>query len=103
MEKKKFKKTRSIILAIFMVTIVFNGVTIAKNSFLKTESKQRVGDCEVRSSEIINYLQGYGYTNIVLSSIPGGCNVLADTDYSYDTIVYCSETEIIGHEDLPTK
>lgn len=95
------KKTRNIVLAIFTFSLVLGSVTLVKsadnNPVVKQEKKPR---CWVNPGDIISYLEGFGYSNIVLTTTGSGCDMMADTDYSYDTIIYCTELAIIGHEDL---
>ena len=91
-------------------TIAFSTLTFAiilgSVSFLKSEeindTDQKCKICSVPYAEVISYLEGYGYSNIVLVPVEGTCNVLASTDYEYDTMVYCTSIRIIGHEDVPT-
>lgn len=101
MEKRKFQKPRVFALA---TVLIFSAVSMLGHATVKNEVSQErledVGRCGVMPSQIISYLEGLGYSNIILSSY-SGCDVIADTDYSYDTIVYCDSEAIIGHEDLP--
>lgn len=103
MKKKILKKSRVVALAFAGVVLA---VSVSAFSFKAEEHNglkySETGNCGVTSSEIISYLEGYGYSNITLSMY-SGCDVLADTDYSYDTVVYCDSESIIGHEDIPTK
>ena len=73
-----------------------------KEEAKKTETVkiEQARGCYVQTSEIIAYLEGFGYTNITITSLPGqGCNVIAETDYAYATYVFVSSTAIVGHED----
>ena len=94
------KKSKNIILATLLIAGVLGTVAIAQNP-----SNTNLSTCEITGSDVVTYLEGYGYSNVVATAINGStrataCDWIADTDYSYDTYVDCSETAIISHEDL---
>ena len=102
METKKRKKTIVLTVATILTVIAINSISIAQNlrSNNGVEFKECL-NCQVSGWDIIAYLENEGYTNISLSKPIGAtCDVVANTDYSYDTNVICTETAIIGHEDL---
>lgn len=98
MKKIELKKSRVFALAFVTASIVVSGIVIGQNP--SNNNEQESGSCSVSDSEVISYLEGFGYSNITLVNGPN-CNKLADTDYSYDTKVFVTQTQIIGHEDLP--
>ena len=103
MRTKKTKKTRGISLATLLIAIVISTVAFAQNT-TQPVNFLKLSTCNVTESEVITYLEGYGYSNINLTAVNGttratACDWIADTDYSYNTYIDCSETAIIGHED----
>lgn len=64
-----------------------------------TKTKEYRG-CYVKANDIISYLENLGYSNITLTNLLPSCNVIAHTDYGYDTVVFVSSTAVIGHEDV---
>ncbi len=102
MRTKISKKTKAIALATGLTLMALSTVAFTQKS--EDVSPATMG-CEVTGSEVITYLEGYGYTNIVLTPVNGStrataCDWIADTDYSYDTYVDCTETAITGHDDI---
>jgi hypothetical protein len=63
-----------------------------------TQLKESRG-CSVPQSEIVLYLEGFGYSNITFYKGWDPCNITVATDYEYDTIVHLSGSSIIGHDD----
>lgn len=90
------------LIGLFSCAMVLMSTTtqpLVKDSHVKAKY-----DCQVTNSEIISYLEGFGYSNVsVLSGEYMNCDRICSSDYSYNTKVFCTETQIIGHEDIPTK
>lgn len=57
--------------------------------------------CGVSESEIVQYLAQYGYIVKGMTSCTGSCNVIVNTQNSFNTIVYINpDMGIVGHEDI---
>lgn len=85
--------------------LVAGSVTFAKSEETKKATKNAVTKvkelktCTVSESEVVTYLEGFGYSNITFYRTSSPCQMYVSTDYSYDTIIYLSGNNIIGHED----
>ncbi|MCB0284697.1 MAG: hypothetical protein KDF60_19095 [Calditrichaeota bacterium] len=100
---KKPKKTSVLTLASAFLFVAFIGATFLNSTRASSPAENaRHADCQVTNAQIVSYLEGYGYSNVsVLSGEYYNCDRICDTDYSYNTKVFCTETAIIGHEDIP--
>ena len=92
------KKTKAVALAAFLGLITIGTVSTAQNSRI-VPSEHEMGTCYVTEGQIIDYLQGFGYSGISVGEGPG-CDRVCTTTNAYNTKVFCTETQIIGHEDL---
>ncbi len=63
---------------------------------------QAIQNIRVSEVDIVNYLQGLGYTVVTSDPIGGGCNWICETYYGglhYNTTVFTNCNTIIGHDD----
>ncbi len=64
---------------------------------------QPIQGVRLSEGDIVNYLQGLGYTVVTSDPIGGGCNWICETYYGglhYNTTVFTNCNAIIGHEDV---
>lgn len=56
--------------------------------------------CGVSEQEIVNYLAAFGYHVVKTESITGCCNALCKTIDNKRIVVYVTEGQIIGHDEI---
>lgn len=101
---KKMMKNYSLVAFLFAalsISFAFKGDNKVETKTANTEIA--AAKCANINSDIVIYLETYGYSDVVvLSGYPwGGCDKECDTMYSYNTRVFVSGATITGHEDLP--
>ena len=103
----KTRMIKSITTATLTTLLVAGSVTFAKseetNKAIKHKvlaKKKEVKTCMVPQNEVVAYLEGFGYSNVTFLRSADPCLMVVGTDYSYNTFVYLSGNNIVGHVDV---
>jgi hypothetical protein len=98
---------KSIITKVLAATLVLTVATTAINFAMKTTVAYATsypdGTGGVWNTQVVSYLQGYGYENIVIVSIDqyGNRTCTSSNHIGYNTVVYVSGGRIVDHQDIP--
>jgi hypothetical protein len=57
--------------------------------------------CGVSDSQIKEYMAMFGYYVQKITPVPGSCDVVVTTQYSFHTRIVIVESQIIDYEDMP--